>query len=111
MKASLFPLLVHFAMNDGKAGRKHFRKYLETHRQAVAKNKREEIDFSDELKGKSKQEAAVIVEALYKERHKKQKEAAQKAYPILTRDRSEEVYFEALTRFYKPFGIILTKGS
>jgi hypothetical protein len=104
-------LLVHFAMNDGKAGRKYFRKYLETHRQAIARNKLEAMDFSNTLKGKSKQEAADFVEALYKERHKKQKEAAQKAYPILTRDRSEEVYFEALTRFYKPFGIILTKGS
>ena len=103
-------LLVHFAMNDGKTGRKHFRDYLETHRQAASMAKLDEIEFPDDLKKKPKKEAETLVEAIYKKRHEKQKEAAEKAYPKLTRGRSTEAYFESLTTFYEPFGIIPTKG-
>ena len=62
-------------------------------------------------KKKPKKEAETLVEAIYKKRHEKQKEAAEKAYPKLTRGRSTEAYFESLTTFYEPFGIIPTKGD
>ena len=104
-------LLVHFAMNDGKDGRRHFRSYLETHRQAIINSKVNDIDFPHDLRGKSKEEVTALIEAVYRKRHQKQKGAAEKAYPILTRGRSEEAYFKSLTTFYKPFGIIPTQGG
>lgn len=99
-------LLVHFAMNDGQQGASNFRNYLDAHRQLI---QAKTVTRPKNLSKLSKEKAQGAMMAYMFQRLQAQKHAATKSYPKLLRGRSEEAYWEDLSRFYKPKGIIPTK--